>query len=466
MRRFVTGLPALIVLMSTTLVLIAAPAVLDRLAAAHASARITLARQTLADDDILGRIDRALTALADSTIPGVVHLSVPQEDFGRSSGSGWVFDNDGHIVTNAHVVRGVDRIRVQFSNGRLERARLVATDAFTDIAVLKIDPFPGLFPLPRAEDELVRQGQRVYAFGSPFGFKFSMSEGIVSGLGRDPANASEFGGFTNFIQSDAAVNPGNSGGPLMDSTGRLIGMNVAIATGRDTAGTTEGDSAGISFAIPVATIESVVPQLIRTGSVERGYLGLSFDREPSNAFTRAGEFVAGIRVGRVVDDGPSDRAGLEAGDLVTRVAGQPVPRFTLLRSIVGGSQPGTRVPLEVFRDGDRLDLEVVLGEMPDSVLASGASQPLMFRMGAVFGGEDGGQWDSARPVIRRVFPGSPASVAGVEPGARVLEVNGVEVSSVTRMLVELTNAGALDGVPFDLSVRIDGEVRVVTIDPD
>ncbi|MEM7756349.1 MAG: trypsin-like peptidase domain-containing protein [Planctomycetota bacterium] len=459
MRRFVTGLPALIVLLTTTLVLVAAPAVLDRLAAAHASARITLARQTLTDDDVLTRIDRALVALADSSIPGVVHLSVAQNDFGRSSGSGWVFDRNGYIVTNAHVVRGSDRIRVQFADGRTARGTLIGTDAFTDIAVIKIDTFPGLFPLPRSEDEIVRQGQRVYAFGSPFGFKFSMSEGIVSGLGRDPSNASEFGGFTNFIQTDAAVNPGNSGGPLMNSRGELVGMNVAIATGRDTDGTTEGDSAGISFAIPVATIESVVPQLIRTGRVSRGYLGLSFVNRPASEETERGRFVAGIRVGSVVPEGPSARAGLREEDLVVRVAGQRVPEFNLLRSIVGGAEPGTVVPIEVFRDGETLEVEVTLGEMPDFVLAQSASRAIMLRLGAMVSREDGAERQDARPVVENVFPGGPAAMAGLVPGDTVIEVEGRRTETLDRLMVELTAAGALDGADIDMTVERDG-VRV------
>lgn len=453
MRRFVTSVPALAVLLACTLALVAAPRLLDRLAAAHTSARVTLARQVLSEDDILLRIDRALTALAEASMPGVVHVDVRGGGPGLSSGSGWVFDTGGHIVTNAHVVRGESNVRVQFANGRTEQAKLVGIDAFTDIAVLKIDPFPGIIALPRAEEELVRQGQRVYAFGSPFGFKHSMSEGIVSGLGRDPSNASEFGGFTNFIQTDAAVNPGNSGGPLVDARGRIVGMNVAIATGRETDGTTEGDSAGISFAIPVATIESVVPQLIRSGSVSRGFLGLRFEPRPAGERTPDGDYVSGIRVSSVVVGGPSDRAGLREADLVVRIANQAVPRFNLLRSIVGGAEPGTAVPIDVYRDGRILQLEVVLGEMPDNVLAQVTESASRYRLGVEFG--DGQGDDESAPVVSQVFPGLPAFDAGLRPGDRILSVGGKPVESASQVFIELNNAGVMLG--SRAQIVVDGE---------
>src|SRR5262249_19153086 len=147
------------------------------------------------------------------------------------------------------------------------RGELFAADPYTDIAVVKVPESDDVFPARRATGLQPQQGDNVFVFGSPFGFKFSMSQGIISGLGRDPTAAAEFGGYTNYIQTDAAVNPGNSGGPLVDIKGRVIGMNVAIATARSSDGTTtdEGQSAGISFAIPLGTIESVVDQLITRG---------------------------------------------------------------------------------------------------------------------------------------------------------------------------------------------------------
>jgi S1-C subfamily serine protease len=194
MRRISAYGPAALVLVACVAVLFLTPAVLRNAGHASAEARITLARAQLEGDDILERID-------------------------RSSGSGWVYDAAGHVVTNAHVVRGAERITVQFVDGRLLEADLVGIDPFTDIAVIRASASSGVFPLRRDSGHVPRQGERVFAFGSPFGFKFSMSEGIISGLGRDPMGSIEFGGFTNFIQTDAAVNPGNSGGPLVSARG-------------------------------------------------------------------------------------------------------------------------------------------------------------------------------------------------------------------------------------------------------
>jgi serine protease Do len=292
-----------------------------------------------------------------------------------------------------------------------------------------------------------------------------MSEGIVSGLGRDPANASEFGGFTNFIQTDAAVNPGNSGGPLVDVRGRVVGMNVAIATGRDNDGTTEGDSAGISFAIPVATIESVVPQLVRTGVVNRGFLGLSFAQQIDTDVSPDGTLYSGIRVGNVVEGGPSAAAGVQPGDLVVSVSGQSIPRFNILRSIVGGSEPGTQVPLKVVREGQVLDLAVELGTMPDSVLAQGAGSSIMLRLGALIAGSDTGR-TSEPPVIRRVLPDSLAASAGLTSGQRILSVDGVPVPSVDQFWVRLTSLGFLNGKRVTLVVEDEDGRETVELSLD
>ena len=232
MRRFTAYGPSIVVLLFTCLALIVAPAMIGRMRDADTAARITLARMVLDEDDILLRIDRAVTAIAETIEPSIVHIDVQSEwidDEGgrrggsRSTGSGWVYDRAGNIVTNAHVVRGAERITVQFEDGRFADAELVGIDPFTDIAVIRLTDPITVFPAPRDSGHIPRRGERVFAFGSPFGFKFSMSEGIISGLGRDPMSTAEFGGFTNFIQTDAAVNPGNSGGPLVSARGRVIG---------------------------------------------------------------------------------------------------------------------------------------------------------------------------------------------------------------------------------------------------
>ena len=330
MRRIVSGLPALLVLLAAVAVFLTAGPTLRSISTAKTGAQITLARQVLEGDDILLRIDRAVTAVADSVRPSVVHLEVRSSRRSSSTGAGWVYDDLGHIITNAHVVRNGDQVRVEFSDGRIESGEVLGADPYTDIAVVRVrgvDVFPLARSMSAATGGAVRQGERAFAFGSPFGFKFSMSEGIVSGLGRSPGGGSgSFGGFTNYIQTDAAVNPGNSGGPLVNVHGEVIGMNVAIATSRDTDGTNEGDSAGISFAIPLDTIENVVPQLINSGQVARGFMGANFARGADQTTLAGGSLVTGIRVASVVEDGPAAMAGIRSGDLITHLRGPADPR--------------------------------------------------------------------------------------------------------------------------------------------
>ena len=467
MRRFVTMVPALAVLIATLAVMFAAGPVLDRASNSRTAATITLARQQVAQDDILARIDAAVMSVADSVRPSVAHVEVISGQRGRrsrSNGSGWVFDQRGHVVTNAHVVRGAreNGITVEFPNGRIvSGGRVVGIDPFTDIAVIKIDQGPGVFPLARATSEPVRQGQRAYAFGSPFGFKFSMSEGIISGLGRAPGSAAAFGGFTNYIQTDAAVNPGNSGGPLVNVRGELIGMNVAIATGRDTQGTTEGDSAGISFAIPLETIEHVVPQLIGEGRVARGFLGIQFRSSPPRQVTLDdGTEVAGLLINGVTEGGPSDRAGLRQGDVIVRLRDLAVNNGELLRSIVSASSAGDGLPVEVARGGELLNFVVTLGEMPASILAGESELQIRIDLGLDYEVRDDGLY------VSRIFPGLPADRAGLEVGQRILRVGDRGVDRWIDAVAGFNDAGLLAGETVGIRVlteqgaRRDLEVRI------
>jgi len=428
MRRFITLGPAAVVLLTVVAALLAAPEIVRQTEAKQAEAQVVLARQALLEDDILLRINRATRAIAQSVEPGVVHLMSASRFRGGSAGSGWVYDEQGHILTNAHVVGGADRLSVQLYTGRLMQAEVVGVDVFTDIAVLKAEDTAGLVPLPRATGELPRQGDRVYAFGSPFNFKFSMSEGIVSGLGRDPNTGAGGSAFTNFIQTDAAVNPGNSGGPLIDVQGRVIGMNVAIATGRSggtQATPTEGQSAGISFSIPMPTIESVADQIIETGQVARGRLGIAFApswRSEREIFDQGVFHGVGVLVGQVTDGGPAERAGIMANDIIESIGGQAVPSPQILRAVVNTMRPGEELAIKVWRDGRPLDKVVVLDRL-DSVNAIGGPTEamLMRQVGLdIFVEND-------RVFVRRTSDDSPAERAGFEAGQEVIEVDGVRI---------------------------------------
>lgn len=471
MRRFVSFVPALIVLAAALAVLFVAPEAFRRLQAARTQAEVTLAQRTLDGDNVLTRMNDALRSLAAAVEPSVVHIDIPVLDSGRiieisSSGSGWLWDDAGHIVTNAHVVRSADSIRVQFHDGRVALASLTGIDPFTDIAVLQVKGESGLVPVRRASGEAAMQGDRVFAFGSPFGFKFSMSEGIVSGLGRVAGPSVEYGGFSNYIQTDAAVNPGNSGGPLVDARGRVIGMNVAIATARSKQGTntSEGQSSGISFAIPLATIESVVEQLIGTGKVSRGFLGILYDalEEPHQLADAKGKFVGtGLIVTGVQPDGPAAKAGLKLGDAIMTINGQAADTGEGLRSIVSTLKPGQTVNVRLWRKGQVSDVAIPLGELPQDTLGS----RVLPKLGAQLFQSNLG------PMIMRMMSGSPAEQAGLLPGMVIVKVGEVSITDVRELGLQLVDHGWLVGKSVELTVVELGEgftkraTRVLTLPP-
>ncbi|HEX8878005.1 MAG TPA: trypsin-like peptidase domain-containing protein [Phycisphaerales bacterium] len=454
MRRVISVGPALLVLATASSLLWFTPAVLRRLSASQTEAQIQLARRTIESDDILERLNRAIRAVADSVEPSVVHIDVFAPEAARSiagsTGSGWLFDTRGHVITNAHVVRQARSIRVQLHDGRVQAANLVGIDPFTDIAVLKIDA-SDLVPIRRATGDRVHQGERVFAFGSPFGFKFSMSEGIVSGLGRAAGPALDSGGFTNFIQTDAAVNPGNSGGPLVDIQGRVVGMNVAIATAKDSQGGTEGQSSGISFAIPLTTIESVVTQLIETGKVRRGFLGVSFGG--FRRFFDENSNLPGVDL-QVTSEGPAFSAGLRTGDRVLAINGSDVTSVEVLRSLISNTRPGEVARLRVRRGEETRDFDVTMGEMATGIiLRSRVIEDIEEDLGLTL--ED----DQDVSRVRQVVPGGRGARAGLRDGDTVLAVNGEPVTGFIEFLAALVDSGFYAARPVKLSVRGDDQSR-------
>ncbi|MFN7022582.1 MAG: trypsin-like peptidase domain-containing protein [Phycisphaerales bacterium] len=435
MRRFITFGPALVVLVTALITLVAAPAAVRLVSHAGVESSMRLARQTLDEDNILKQIDRAVRAVAEAVEPSVVHIACMPSGSMRfqrlSQGSGWVYDERGHIVTNAHVVRGSSRIEVTFQDGRTSSAELVGQDPATDVAVIRVRTREGLFPVSRATGLELHQGERVFAFGSPFGFKFSMSEGIVSGLGRDPQRVLGEGGYTNFIQTDAAVNPGNSGGPLVNVEGKLVGMNVAIATATNSDGTSEGQNSGISFAIPLSTIESVVSQIITSGMVQRGYLGinhLEVEERNERELDSRGIRTRGVFVSRVEEGGPADRAGLRAGDVITSIGGKATPTIAVLRSVIITRTPGERVKVEAWRDGKLADFTVVVGELtvPTIVEQNQAWEAIQR-----FGITKLAPTDDGRLVVTAMLRGSTAMRQGIRPGMVIAGVDGRSLTSTS-----------------------------------
>jgi len=273
-----------------------------------------------------------------------------------ASGSGFVYDDSGLIVTNEHVVEGGDAFSVRFGeDGEPVQAKLLGADASVDLAVLRVDPADvagGLQPLELGASKDVRPGEVAIAIGSPFGLEGTVTSGIVSALGRTIQAPNGFS-ISNAVQTDAAINPGNSGGPLLDAEGRVIGVNSQIRTEGG------GDNAGVGFAVPVDEIERSVPFLARGENVERAFLGVSSGDAPDG----------GAQVGGVVPGGPAAEGGLRDGDVIVEFAGEPVRDSDDVSAAVNSARPGAAVPVVVKRDGGRRTLEVKLGTQPDQVAA-------------------------------------------------------------------------------------------------
>lgn len=281
---------------------------------------------------------------------------LPEEDpqDRLSLGSGVIVSPEGYILTNNHVIENADQIAVALADGREARARLVGADPDTDLAVLKIEA-GRLAAITFGDSERLQPGDVVLAIGNPFGVGQTVTMGIVSATGRNRLGINT---FENFIQTDAAVNPGNSGGALVDSNGNLVGINTAIYS-------QTGSSAGIGFAIPAKMAQSVMTQLITVGRVERGWLGVEIaDVTPEAARQLKLENAGGAVVGRLVRDGPAQVAGLRPGDLVTSVNGKAIADARAVIDAIATLQPGAQAALKLTRGAQVLEISVTVGKRP------------------------------------------------------------------------------------------------------
>jgi S1-C subfamily serine protease len=281
--------------------------------------------------------------------PGVVFIQAGQ----NATGSGWVYDAQGHIVTNDHVVEEANSFTVRIgSETKPIPAQLVGKDPSSDLAVLKVDPGSvpgGLKPLEMGDSTTLEPGDQAIAIGSPFGLEGTVTSGIISSLGRTIDSPNGFP-IADAVQTDAAINPGNSGGPLLDGNGRVIGVNSQIATG-------SGSNSGVGFAVPVSTVKFVVPKIQSGGKVERAYLGVRNGTPPDRS---------GAIVDSVVPGGPAEQGGLQPGDKITDIDGKKISSSEDVSAAVTSRKPGEQAKVTVERGGNRRTLTVDLGTRPDT----------------------------------------------------------------------------------------------------
>jgi S1-C subfamily serine protease len=305
----------------------------------------------------------------------------PQQQQSEATGSGFLIDSDGHILTNAHVVEGAKSVTVQLGDGAEQNAQVVGTDPSSDIALLKVDNTEGANPLPLGDSSKVEVGDPVVAIGNPFALDRTVTSGIVSALQRQIQAPNGFS-ISDVIQTDAAINPGNSGGPLIDGAGEVIGINSQIES-------QSGGNEGVGFAVPIKTAADVVSQLENGGQVHQAYLGISGgDITPDIAHALNLPVTQGVLIERALNGGPADDAGIKGatgqatiagqtfpvgGDIITKVDGKPITGMDDVISAVNGHKPGDTITLTVWSDGQQKDVSVKLGDRPSHVQDSNSS---------------------------------------------------------------------------------------------
>lgn len=366
----------------------------------------------------------------------------------RSSvGSGFIISADGYIVTNAHVVEGMTSITVGLSDGSELTAQVVGADKRSDVALLKVKPAGALPTVKVGDSAKVKVGQWVLAIGSPFGFNSTASQGIISALGRNLPSDN----YVPFIQTDAAVNPGSSGGPLFNMEGEVIGVNSQIYS-------RSGGYQGVSFAIPVDVAMEVVDQLKSGGKVSRGWLGVMIQEvTPDLAQSFGLDKPRGALIGQVMADGPALKAGLKAGDIIVAFNGQPVRHSSDLPLMVGRTRPGANVVLTLIREGKEQPLNAQIEQLPDEAkLKPAAGEDAAPDTGPL------GLTVSALPPEKRQQTGGvlvkevgegPAAEAGIRAGDVIVRINNVDLNDPDQF-AELAK-GLPVGRPIPVLVKRD-----------
>jgi len=386
-----------------------------------------------------------------------------------SLGSGFIIDTQGHVVTNNHVIQDADQVTVILHDDSRLEAKVIGRDAKTDLAILKVEPSSKLVPAKFGDSDHVRVGDWVLAIGNPFGFGGTVTAGIISARGRD-INA---GPYDDFLQTDAPINRGNSGGPMFNLDGEVIGINTAIFS-------PSGGSVGIGFAIPSASAQPVIQQLIQHGEVRRGWLGVRIQAVTDEIADALGlKEPVGALVASVIPGGPAEKAQLKDGDVIIEFDGKPVTQMRRLPRLVADTEVGRTVPVKVWRGGKEIMVKVAVGALEEgeekvaSTAPGPGASPAGQKVGALgidiaaiddrlrdrFGLED----DARGVVVTSVDADGPAGEQGIRVGDRIVEVAQETVSTPTQLESKIKAAQQAGRKAVLLLVEGEGGIRYVAI---
>ncbi len=391
---------------------------------------------------------------------GMQEMPMPRQ----GEGSGFIIDATGYIVTNNHVIESAEAIEVTLNDGTQYEARVVGRDPKTDLALIKVDGAPPLPHVELGDSTGARIGDWVLAVGNPFGLGGSVNAGIISARGRDINS----GPYDDYLQIDAPINRGNSGGPLFDARGRVIGVNTAIFS-------PSGGNIGIGFAIPAETAADIVRELRESGRVERGWLGVQIQPVSEGVATSLGlERAEGVLVADVLPDSPALAAGVRSGDVIVRAAGETMTAYRDLTKLVARIDAGTNIELEVIRGGKVQVLEVTIGRMPQDDLAMNQPDAAGDDDGSRIGlmltpltpemrQERGLDADTAGVLVAQVEPGSPAQRAGIRAGNLISMVGQEPVTDPEDVARAVREAAQSNRPSVLLRVEQNGEQRFVAV---
>ena len=350
----------------------------------------------------------------------------------QGAGSGFIISNEGHILTNNHVVENAEDITVTLADNSTVKAELVGADPQSDVALIKIDVDETLPTVPLGDSDKLDVGEWVIAIGNPFGLNQTVTVGVVSAKGRSRVGINE---YEDFIQTDAAINPGNSGGPLLNIHGEVVGINSALSS-------RTGGYMGIGFAIPINMAKSIESQLQEFGKVTRGWLGVGIqdiDEQLAQSFNLPDS--NGILVTEVHPDTPAEKGGIKEGDVIVKLDNEAVADVAELRNGIAMTSPGTDLAIEIFRDGTSQTIKVTIGEQPDDfgMVAQKSNETLLSPFGLVVQeltpelAEQFGYENRQGVIISEVIPDSPAARANLRSGHLIEEVNQNRITSLAEL---------------------------------